>query len=159
MVGRRKTDCVAVMTADIIHSTRYAKVERQRIDRILLKAFTEVNHVYPHALETKPAFRVTAGDEFQCVFADVPESFNIVTYLRCVCATSDLKPPLVLTFILTGYPDGIGFLLAGKALVRYPEIKEDVRGHFAEYFLIGTLTSVTLALLGGLLAVKLILRL
>jgi len=66
-----------------------------------------------------------------------------------------LERSLVLTFILTGYPDGIGFLLAGKALVRYPEIKDDVKGHFAEYFLIGTLTSVTLALVAGLLAVKL----
>lgn len=66
-----------------------------------------------------------------------------------------LERSLVLTFILTNYPDGIGFLLAGKALVRYPEIKDDVKGHFAEYFLIGTLTSVTLALFGGLLALKL----
>jgi len=94
MVRRKKTDCVAVLTADIIHSTRYTKAERQRIDRVLMKAFTEVNRVYPRALQTKPAFRVTAGDEFQCVFADVPESFNILTYLRCVCATSGLKPPL-----------------------------------------------------------------
>ena len=94
MVRKKKTDCVAVLTADIIHSTRYAKAERQRIDRVLTKAFTEVNRVYPRALQTKPAFRVTAGDEFQCVFADVPESFNTLTYLRCVCATSGLKPPL-----------------------------------------------------------------
>jgi hypothetical protein len=66
-----------------------------------------------------------------------------------------LERSLVLTFIITGYPDGIGFLLAGKALVRYPEIKEDNKGHFAEYFLIGTLTSVSLALLAGLAVVKL----
>jgi hypothetical protein len=66
-----------------------------------------------------------------------------------------LERSLVLTFILTGYPDGIGFLLAGKALIRYPEIKDDSKGHFAEYFLIGTLTSVTLALLAGLLTLKL----
>jgi hypothetical protein len=57
---------------------------------------------------------------------------------------------LVLTFVLTGFNDAVGFLLAVKALTRYPEIKEDTKGHFAEYFLIGTLTSVGLALGGGL---------
>jgi len=70
-----------------------------------------------------------------------------------------LERSLVLTFIVTGYPEGIGFLLAGKALVRYPEIKEDQKGHFGEYFLIGTLTSVALALLAGLALVKLKARL
>ena len=59
---------------------------------------------------------------------------------------------LVLTFVLTGFNDAVGFLLAVKALTRYPEIKEDIKGHFAEYFLIGTLTSVGLALAGGLIA-------
>lgn len=58
---------------------------------------------------------------------------------------------LVLTLVLSGVHEGVGFLLAAKALVRYPEIKEDIKGHFAEYFLIGTLTSVGLALGGGLL--------
>ena len=57
---------------------------------------------------------------------------------------------LVLTLVLSGVNEGVGFLLAAKALVRYPEIKEDVKGHFAEYFLIGTLTSIGLALGGGL---------
>jgi len=59
---------------------------------------------------------------------------------------------LVLTFVLAGFNDAVGFLLAVKALTRYPEIKEDTKGHFAEYFLIGTLTSVGLALAGGLIA-------
>ena len=66
-----------------------------------------------------------------------------------------LERSLVVTFIVGGYPDGIGLLLAAKALVRYPEIKNDEKYHFAEYFLIGTLTSVTLALLGGFALLKL----
>jgi hypothetical protein len=65
-----------------------------------------------------------------------------------------LERSLVLTFILAGYPGGIGLLLAAKALVRYPEIKDD-KGHFAEYFLVGTLTSVTLALVAGFSLLKL----
>jgi hypothetical protein len=59
---------------------------------------------------------------------------------------------LILTFIVGGYEQGVGFLLAAKAVVRYPEIKEDTHGHFAEYFLVGTLTSVGLALAAGIAA-------
>jgi uncharacterized protein DUF3307 len=69
-----------------------------------------------------------------------------------------LERTLVLTFLITGYPEGIGLLLAAKALVRYPEIKEDQKGHFAEYFLIGTLTSVSIALVAGLIAMKFLSR-
>jgi len=62
---------------------------------------------------------------------------------------------LILTFVLGGYSDAIGFLLAAKALARYPEISQDKKGHFAEYFLIGTLTSVGLALIGGMIILRL----
>ena len=58
---------------------------------------------------------------------------------------------LVLTFVITGYNEAIGFLLAVKALARFPEIKDDARGTFAEYFLVGTMTSVGIALVGGLI--------
>ena len=60
---------------------------------------------------------------------------------------------LILTLVVAGHEGAIGFLLAAKALARYPEIKGDTKGHFAEYFLIGTLTSVGLALIVGI-AVK-----
>jgi len=56
---------------------------------------------------------------------------------------------LVLTFVIAGFNDAVGFLLAVKALARFPDIREDTKGHFAEYFLVGTLTSVGLALVGG----------
>jgi len=58
---------------------------------------------------------------------------------------------LIVTFVAFDYGEAVGFLLAAKALVRYPEIQEDKKGHFAEYFLIGTLTSVGLAILGGII--------
>ncbi|HSQ19522.1 MAG TPA: DUF3307 domain-containing protein [Blastocatellia bacterium] len=66
-----------------------------------------------------------------------------------------LERSLILTFLVTGNPQGIGLLIAAKALTRYPEIKDDKRGHFAEYFLIGTLTSVSLALFAGWALLKL----
>ena len=54
----------------------------------------------------------------------------------------------VLTAILYGAPAAAGLIVAAKSVFRFPEIKGRP---FAEYFLIGTLMSVALAVLGGLL--------
>jgi len=66
-----------------------------------------------------------------------------------------LERALILTFLVTGNAQSIGLLIAAKTLVRYPEIKDDTKAHFAEYFLIGTLTSVSLALVAGLALIEL----
>jgi|SRR6516162_2824724 len=58
---------------------------------------------------------------------------------------------LVLTAILVQSPSLIGLILTGKSIARFPDLKE----RFAEYFLIGTLLSITLAVLGGLMLTKL----
>ncbi len=54
---------------------------------------------------------------------------------------------LVLTALLLQSPSAVGLILATKAIARYPEFKS-VR--FAEYVLIGTLLSVSLAFVGGI---------
>jgi len=71
-----------------------------------------------------------------------------------------LERGLITTFIITGYSEGIGLLLAAKTIARYPEIKSeetkpDESLHFAEYFLVGTLTSVGIAVLAGFVLIKL----
>lgn len=91
-LSRKKEHHVAVLTADIIHSTHYSRLERQRLNRALLKAFDRVVRRYPKAVHTKLAFRITAGDEFQCVFSEIAKSFDILTYLRATLATSGLEP-------------------------------------------------------------------
>jgi hypothetical protein len=58
---------------------------------------------------------------------------------------------LVVTAILVQSPSMVGLILTGKSIARFPELKEG----FAEYFLIGTLLSIGLAVLGGLVLVKL----
>jgi len=58
---------------------------------------------------------------------------------------------LVMTAILVQSPSMVGLILTGKSIARFPELKE----RFAEYFLIGTLLSIGLAVIGGLLLVKL----
>jgi hypothetical protein len=58
---------------------------------------------------------------------------------------------LVITAILVQSPSMVGLILAGKSIARFPELKE----RFAEYFLIGTLLSIGLAVIGGLVLLKL----
>ena len=44
-----------------------------------------------------------------------------------------------------------GLILAAKSIARYPEFK---REQFAEYFLIGTLLSISAATVGGVMLLK-----
>jgi hypothetical protein len=88
------------------------------------------------------SFLATIEDTVKAVKPGLPNAGRYIGWVERV---------LVLTFVLAGFNEAVGFLLAVKALTRYPEIKEDAKGHFAEYFLVGTLTSVGLALGGGLI--------
>ena len=58
---------------------------------------------------------------------------------------------LVLTALFLQSPTTVGFILAAKSIARYPELKS-VR--FAEYFLIGTLLSMAIAIGGALVLLK-----
>jgi hypothetical protein len=60
---------------------------------------------------------------------------------------------LVVTALLVQSPAAVGLILTAKSIARYPEFKSE---HFAEYFLIGTLLSISMALLGGVVLAKLI---
>ena len=54
----------------------------------------------------------------------------------------------MLTALVVQSPALIGLILTGKSIARLPELKGP---RFAEYFLIGTFLSISLALLGGIL--------
>jgi hypothetical protein len=60
---------------------------------------------------------------------------------------------LVVTALLVQSPATVGLILTAKSIARYPEFKSE---RFAEYFLIGTLLSISTALLGGAVLAKLI---
>lgn len=60
-----------------------------------------------------------------------------------------LERSLILTAVLFGKMEFIGYIFAAKSIARYPEMKEE--SHFSEYYLIGTLTSISIAFFGGLL--------
>ncbi|HEY6443586.1 MAG TPA: DUF3307 domain-containing protein [Candidatus Acidoferrales bacterium] len=59
-----------------------------------------------------------------------------------------LERILILTAVILRSPATIGLVLTAKSIVRYPELRS---GRFAEYFLIGTLLSIILAISGGLI--------
>jgi len=54
---------------------------------------------------------------------------------------------LILTAAIAGSFTSVGLIVAAKSIFRFPEMKDRP---FAEYFLIGTLMSVTLAVLGAM---------
>lgn len=64
-----------------------------------------------------------------------------------------LERALVLTALMVQSPALVGLILTGKSIARFPEFKE-VR--FAEYFLIGTLLSFSLSILGGIVLLGLV---
>ncbi|HKD51180.1 MAG TPA: DUF3307 domain-containing protein [Candidatus Acidoferrum sp.] len=61
---------------------------------------------------------------------------------------------LLLTALMMQSPGTAGLILAAKAIARYPEFKSE---HFAEYFLIGTLLSFSIAVLGGMILARVVL--
>ncbi|HYU50740.1 MAG TPA: DUF3307 domain-containing protein [Candidatus Limnocylindria bacterium] len=61
-----------------------------------------------------------------------------------------LERLLIVAFVLTGAQAAIGFVVAAKTLARFKQLDDR---QFAEYYLLGTLASVSVALGTGLLAV------
>lgn len=58
---------------------------------------------------------------------------------------------LIMTSLMLQSPATAGLILAAKSIARYPEFKSE---RFAEYFLIGTLLSISLGIMGGLVLWK-----
>jgi hypothetical protein len=69
-------------------------------------------------------------------------------------AIGALERAIGLSLVLLGEYGALGLIVAAKSLARFKALEER---EFAEYFLIGTLTSLLLALLGGV-AVRLVLN-
>jgi hypothetical protein len=61
-----------------------------------------------------------------------------------------LERLLILAFVLLGRWEGIGFLIAAKSIFRFADIKGHPDRKLTEYFLIGTLLSIGLAMVTGL---------
>jgi hypothetical protein len=60
-----------------------------------------------------------------------------------------LERLLIVTFVLTGSSAAVGFVVAAKTLARFKQLDDR---DFAEYYLLGTLASVAVAVGSGLAA-------
>jgi hypothetical protein len=60
---------------------------------------------------------------------------------------------LIITAIAAQSPAMVGLILTGKSIARFPELKD---ARFAEYFLIGTLMSVSIAVIGGIILARML---
>ncbi len=61
-----------------------------------------------------------------------------------------LERLFILAFVIMGRWEGIGFLIAAKSIFRFADIKGHPDRKLTEYFLIGTLLSIGLAMITGL---------
>lgn len=59
-----------------------------------------------------------------------------------------LERLLVVFAVVARSPEAVGFVVAAKSIVRFPSLKDRP---FAEYFLIGTMLSVLVAVIGGVI--------
>lgn len=67
-----------------------------------------------------------------------------------------LERTLILTFVLVGSFEGVGFLLAAKSVFRFGELSKAHEIRTTEYVLIGTLSSFTLAIITGIAVSRMI---
>ena len=113
---RRAHAPIAVLTADIVGSSRYGSADRRKLDEVIHKAFADVERRFPDAIHTRLAFGITAGDELQCGISNTPRALDILTYFRAVVAASDLRPSVRLRASV-----GIGELSTPKRQNPYEE--------------------------------------
>ena len=67
-----------------------------------------------------------------------------------------LERLLIFTFVVSGHWEAIGFLIAAKSVFRFGDLKESKERKLTEYILIGTLLSFGIALVTGIIVVKLL---
>lgn len=67
-----------------------------------------------------------------------------------------LERLFVFTFIVTGYWEGIGFLLAAKSIFRFGDLKDSKDRKLTEYILIGTLLSFAIATATAMVVLQLV---
>lgn len=63
-----------------------------------------------------------------------------------------LERLMILTFILMGRWEGVGFLLAAKSVFRFGDLKEPKETKLTEYVVIGTFLSFFIAIMTGMLS-------
>lgn len=74
--------------------------------------------------------------------SSLPEAGKWIGYLERI---------LILTFVITGNMEGVGFLLAAKSVFRFGDLNKAKDIKTTEYVMLGTMTSFAIAIIVGLL--------
>ena len=80
----------------------------------------------------------------------VPSSSNSQSLPKAGQWIGYIERVLILTFVLVGSFEGVGFLLAAKSVFRFGELNKSKEIQTTEYVLIGTFASFTIAILTGI---------
>jgi hypothetical protein len=90
---------------------------------------------------------LVARAEPAAVVAPIPS--RVVSPDQVGAAIGVLERLLIVTFVLTGADAAVGFVVAAKTLARFRQLEDR---QFAEYYLLGTLGSISVAIGSGLVA-------
>ncbi|MDI6757192.1 MAG: hypothetical protein QME32_04130 [Endomicrobiia bacterium] len=80
-----------------------------------------------------------------CSFVGFPAAVD-TGHKRAGMVIGVLERFIILTFVLIGRYEAIAFVFAAKSIARFEELKDR---KFSEYYLVGTLSSVSFAMLCG----------
>jgi hypothetical protein len=99
----------------------------------------------------QPEETVTGGDDHDPSTEDTrPAREGMASPVKLGATIGVLERLVVVALVLAGQAAAIGLVIAAKTLARFKQL-DDRR--FAEYYLLGTLASVAVALISGLIAV------
>jgi hypothetical protein len=104
------------------------------------------------AIITAYLFILKPSSIFLSLFLDkwTPASPNIQSLPNAGQWIGYIERVLILTFVLIGSFEGVGFLLAAKSVFRFGELNKAKEIRTTEYVLIGTLASFAIAILIGI---------
>ena len=129
------------------------QILREQSNRILLLLIVYVIVMfacgYLIRFVTKPLMRHIAKAKPQA--PDSPPSETPAQLSNAGMYIGWLERFLVLAALLLHSPATVGLIIAAKSIARYPQFH---REQFAEYFLIGTLLSISAATVGGVMLLK-----
>lgn len=128
-----------------------------------------IAHFYPYSLDTKIIFStenylmlaalVSVTYVSGIVMKKIMELFNYPLPNQGIKDAGKyigmLERLFIFAFVVTSFWEGIGFLLAAKSIFRFGDLKEHKEIKLTEYILIGTLLSFGLAILIGLIYLRL----
>jgi hypothetical protein len=105
-------------------------------------------YIVKFVLENIPPTIIDSSNSVEC--NDQPPTNNRINAGALI---GQFERIIILTLVLIGQYEAIGFLITGKSIIRFMQSDESLR---SEYVLAGTMISYSIAILTGVLVTKLL---